>query len=169
MSLGNPNSFRDLDVLVPDDLSELTDKPRLNQGKKEEQLEGNSHSDLPTRFNLAELLPYWSGKRKENPSGADEPERPAKRNQLEPRCTGESTVPSPGPQRATGGAGRQHARFKTRNRRLRPVDPAEEKAVPAPGLSAPPRFLVSGFPSGGQTAQALSQEFLQKMQTFSVS
>jgi hypothetical protein len=151
MSLGDPDSFRDLDVSVPDDLSDLTDKPRLTQEAGEDQLEGNSHPDLPTAFNLAELPAHWSGKRKENPSKTDELEPPAKRNQLEPRCIGESAAPNPGLKRAAGGPGRQRARFRTRNRRLRPVDPAEEGAVPAPGLLTPPRFLVPGIPSSGQT------------------
>jgi hypothetical protein len=151
MSLGDPDTFQDLEVLVPDDLSELANKSRTNQGE-EEQLEANSHPDLPTSFDIAELPPHWDGKRKENPSGADEPEPPAKRNQLGPRCTGESAVPNPGPQRTTGGTGRQRARFRTCHRRLRPVDPIEGGAVPAPSLPVPPRFFVPGIPSGGQTA-----------------
>jgi hypothetical protein len=62
MSLGNPNSLRDLEVLVPDDLLELANKFRANQGE-EEQLEANSHPDLPTSFDIAELPPHWNGKR----------------------------------------------------------------------------------------------------------
>jgi hypothetical protein len=167
MSLGDPNSFRDLEVSVPDDLSELANKTRADLGE-EEQLEANSHPNLPTSFDIGELLSHWDGKRKENPSGADEHEAPAKRNQLQPRCTGESVLPNPGPQQTPDGAGRQRARFRNRHQRLRPVDPSEGGAVPAPSLPAPRRFFVSGIPSGGQTAQALSQEFSQKMQTFSV-
>jgi hypothetical protein len=153
MSLGDPDSFRDLEVSVPDDLSELANKTRADIGE-EEQLEANSHPDLPTSLNIAELP---SHKRKENPSGADEPEPLAKRNQLQSRCTGESVLPNPGPQRTPGGVGRQRARFRNRHRRLRPVDPSEGGAVPAPSLSAPPRFFVPRIPSGGQTAQALSR------------
>jgi hypothetical protein len=97
MSLGDPNSFRDLEVSVPDNLSELANKTRADLGE-EEQLEANSHPDLPTSFDIAELPSHWDGKRKENPSGADESEPPAKRNQLQPRCTGESIVPNLRPQ-----------------------------------------------------------------------
>jgi hypothetical protein len=85
MSLGDPNSFRDLKVSVPDDLSELANKTRADLGE-EEQLEANSHPDLPTSFDITELPSHWDGKQKENPSGADEPEPPAKRNQFQARA-----------------------------------------------------------------------------------
>jgi hypothetical protein len=70
MSLGDPDSFRDLEVSVPDDLSELANKTRADLGE-DEQLEANSHPDLPTSFDIAELPSHWDGKQKENPSGAD--------------------------------------------------------------------------------------------------
>jgi hypothetical protein len=83
MSLGDSDTFHDLSV----NLSDLTDKRRIAQGAEEKTLEGNSHPILPNAFNAAELPSHWSGKQKENPIQADEPEPPAKRNQSELRCT----------------------------------------------------------------------------------
>jgi hypothetical protein len=61
MSLCDPNSFRNLEVLVPNDLSELANETRAELGE-EEQLEANSHPDLPTSFDIAELPSHWDFK-----------------------------------------------------------------------------------------------------------
>jgi hypothetical protein len=54
MSLGDPDNFQDLEVSVPDDLSELANKTRADLGE-EEHLEANFHPNLPTSFDIAEL------------------------------------------------------------------------------------------------------------------